>query len=151
MVLNIPQYILEASLGLFLFWGYFQLLLQRHTEARLTRWYLLFATTCSLLAPLYDWRPPFRSEFLAELSILPSTRLSGLIEPTLPERWEPYLAGWTVTFGDLAALIYFMGLAILSFRLIDRLWNLRTIWPCRNKSTTACLSTAEGPRLPLPG
>ena len=125
MVLNIPQYILEASLGLFLFWGYFQLLLQRHTEARLTRWYLLFATTCSLLAPLYDWRPPFRSEFLAELSILPSTRLSGLIEPTLPERWEPYLAGWTVTFGDLAALIYFMGLAILSFRLIDRLWNLR--------------------------
>lgn len=123
MAIYPPQFLIESSICLLVFYGFYALFLQRETFFQLNRWYLLLTPLLSMLLPILHWEVEQQQ---AVAVINPWALQIVRTAQTLPQNLEQPLTG-TLTLGDALWLIYLIGLAFMLFRLVRALYSLRQI------------------------
>lgn len=130
MDIRISQYILESGIGLLVFYGFYYFLLRKETFFQLNRAYLLVTALVSILIPLVHFSLPVAEVTSGfsdmETPIFEPTYLPELVQQwhaTAPVVWEPLEAAQPApgfTFGQLLWLIYAIGIAVMSFRFLQK-------------------------------
>ncbi len=144
MDIRISQYILESGIGLLVFYGFYYFLLRKETFFQLNRAYLLVTALVSILIPLVHFSLPVAEVTSGfsdmETPIFEPTYLPELVQQwhaTAPVVWEPLEAAQPApgfTFGQLLWLIYAIGIAIMSFRFLQKFSVLSRLIRQANKS-----------------
>lgn len=130
MTISIPQYLLESSFCLLLFYGFYHFWLRRETFFQLNRIYLLASTLLSLIIPLFSisLSQPAPAPAAAPLD------LEYVLYPAVSniQEWETRV--WVglekpaplfeITLGDVLLVGYALGALMMASLLIRRLWGL---------------------------
>ncbi|MDA9554705.1 TonB family protein [Pelobium sp.] len=116
--MNWANYLIQINIYLTLFYGFYVLVLRNETFFNLNRAYLLGASLFALLIPLYqtEWVQSFFITEKAQTSWndINIFMVQGFATPIAED------THWTL--GDYFTLIYFVGIAVLVFRLVYKLW-----------------------------
>ncbi len=127
-MLSIPQYLLESSFCLAIFYGFYHLFLKKETFFQLNRAYLLATPIAALSIPLLNISfqkdaPPESLEAFFYPAIQSANRLNEVV-------WEQMRAPspvFSLSVADVIMAIYLMGIFLMSFSLLKGLWNLGRI------------------------
>ncbi len=109
---SFSQYAVESYLFLLLFYGYYRVAIKSAVGFQWERWYLQVAPLLACLLPFLS-AIPLQNGFDRLALSLPVTELLNWRENGFPE--------FTISVGVILRLIFFMGFAILAFRLVDKL------------------------------
>jgi len=130
MTISIPQYLLESSFCLLLFYGFYHFWLRRETFFQLNRIYLLASALLSLLIPLFS----ISLSQPAPASAAVPLDLEYVLYPAVSniQEWESQVwAGlekpaplFEITLGDVLLVGYALGALMMASLLIRRLWSL---------------------------
>ena len=122
-MISIPQFIVESSFCLLIFYGFYYGVLAKETFFQLNRFYLLVTPLLSILIPILNIQ-------LSQPAGEATTGVSTILYPILEEgkAWEQAI--WRapesskIRLKDLAFWIYWMGVTITSFYLLAGLFKL---------------------------
>lgn len=124
-MLSIPQYLLESSFCLGLFYGFYHFFLRKETFFQLNRAYLILAPVLSLGIPLMN---------IAFQKDAPAESLEALLYPAIQSAnnlndlvWEQMRAPspvFSLSIADLLMATYLIGGTLMFFSLARGLWNL---------------------------
>ena len=127
MPITLPQYLLESSLGLLLFYGFYHFFLRRETFFQLNRFYLLVTPLLALTVPLLNIElgaEPVTTTPALDALVYPAVGTANTVENLF---WEPVYRPvplLTLSVGDVLFLIYLAGLLVMGVRLAGSLWRL---------------------------
>jgi len=124
-MLTIPQYLLESSFCLAIFYGFYHLFLKKETFFQLNRAYLLATPIMALSIPLLNISfqkdaPPESLEAFFYPAIQSANNLNEVV-------WEQMRAPspvFSLSVADVIMAIYLVGIFLMSFSLLKGLWNL---------------------------
>ena len=124
-MLTIPQYLIESSFCLAIFYGFYHLFLKKETFFQFNRAYLLTSPVLALSIPLlnislYKDAPPESLEAFFYPAIQSANNLNEVV-------WEQMRAPspvFSLSVADVILAIYLMGIFLMSFSLLKGLWNL---------------------------
>ncbi|MFK7979744.1 MAG: M56 family metallopeptidase [Saprospiraceae bacterium] len=127
-MLSIPQYLLESSFCLAIFYGFYHLFLKKETFFQLNRAYLLATPIAALSIPLLNISfqkdaPPESLEAFFYPAIQSANNLNEVV-------WEQMRAPspvFSLSVADIIMAIYLIGIFLMSFSLLKGLWNLGRI------------------------
>lgn len=127
-MLTIPQYLLESSFCLAIFYGFYHLFLKKETFFQLNRAYLLATPVLALSIPLLNISfqkdaPPESLEAFFYPAIQSANNLNEVV-------WEQMRAPspvFSLSVADVILAIYLMGIFLMSFSLLKGLWFLGRI------------------------
>ncbi|MGK0388960.1 MAG: TonB family protein [Maribacter sp.] len=122
-LLPIPQYLLESSLCLLVFFFLYKALFQKNTFFQVNRFYLLTGALSSFLIPAlhFTWQHQ-------EIEVLaPMVYSSELVIYGFNESLEQTAPLFSLTLGQLILVIYSLGVLFFSVRLLKKLYTLYQI------------------------
>lgn len=119
---SLPQYLLESSLCLLVFYFLYKAFFQRNTFFQANRFYLLSGAIFSFIIPAlhFTWQQE-EVQFFAPMMNGSEIIVFGFNE-SLQQAPIPYL-----TLGQLILLVYTLGVIFFSIRLLRRLYHLYKI------------------------
>ncbi len=126
--MSIPQYLLESSFCLAIFYGFYHFFLKKETFFQLNRAYLLATPIAALSIPLLNISfqrdaPPESLEAFFYPAIQSAQNLNEVV-------WEQMRAPspvFSLSVADVIMAIYLIGIFLMSFSLLKGLWNLGRI------------------------
>jgi hypothetical protein len=125
----LPQYLLESSICLALFYTFYHWALRRQTFFQLNRWYLLLTPLLALLIPLaeWEWTAPEPSPVVEY--VLPVWTEWRAVDYSVQATMAQPAPGMQVQLNDLLLAVYAAGVFFLLLQLLRRLLNVyRLIW-----------------------
>lgn len=132
------HYLLLVNIYLTLFFGFYALLLRRETFFQLNRVYLVGAAVLSFFIPL------IQAQWVRNLFITQQVQ-STIYSTTAPEiigAFEP-MENNPVTVGEIITLLYVAGAALLAFRLIWQLFQVKQLMAKPTKEAYSFFKTIK--------
>jgi len=127
-MLTIPQYLIESSFCLLIFYGFYHFFLKKETFFQLNRGFLIAAPILSLCIPLLN---------ISFQKDAPAESLEALFYPAIESAhninelvWEQMRAPspvFSLSVADVIMATYLVGVAFMVFTLSRSLWNLSKI------------------------
>ncbi|MFK8104854.1 MAG: M56 family metallopeptidase [Saprospiraceae bacterium] len=126
---GLPQYLLESSFCLLIFYGFYHVLLRRETFFQINRLYLIVTPILAILIPLLhiDLEAPVAPELrrgAMEEFIIPVISNAAQLNSDIASQIEQPSPLFSLTFGDAVILIYLLGALGMGLRLIVGLLRL---------------------------
>ncbi|MGN6397734.1 MAG: TonB family protein [Mucilaginibacter sp.] len=115
------HYLLLVNIYLLLFYGFYFLLLRKETFFQLNRIYLILASILSFFIPM------IQSNWVRNLFITKEVQLTIYSSPLVIYRFKPIIQNTQVTFGDILAALYLLGMLFLTGRFVWQMVILRKI------------------------
>ena len=140
---TLPQYLLELTLCLGLFAAGYHWSGRRFPAAG-RRLYLLLTPVVSLLLPLLYFGP---AKTVAELTTADPEFFDHFYRGTYdPDALPPFV----LHLGDLVLYVYFIGLVVAAFRLLDRWWKIYRQLARRSARRNAHYAVVDSPEPAVP-
>lgn len=143
----LPQYLLESSLCLAIFYLFYHLALRRQTFFQLNRGYLLLTPLLSLLIPLAEWEwSPVEPAPAAEY-VLPVWTQWEVIDYSVQATMAQTPPGFRFQLNDLMLAIYLAGAFFMLLQLLQNLQRVRRLIAKGKKSRKSgfiLVETSEG-------
>jgi TonB family protein len=114
------HYLILVNFYLVLFYGFYVLLLQRETFFQLNRLYLVAASILSFLIPV------IHSSWVKNLFITQRVQYTLYSSPVITYHFKP-IEDSHINMGQVFAMLYLAGIALLTIRLISQLVQLNNI------------------------
>lgn len=114
------QYLLLVNIYLLLFYGFYVLLLRKETFFQLNRLYLVSAALLSFMIPV------IQANWVQNLFITQQVKYTLYSSPVLVYHFKP-IEESPVSIGQILFLVYVVGIAFLSGRLIWQLFKLKKV------------------------
>jgi len=114
------QYLLLVNIYLLLFYGFYVLLLRKETFFQLNRLYLVSAALLSFMIPV------IQANWIQNLFITQQVKYTLYSSPVLVYHFKP-IEESPVSIGQILFLVYVVGIAFLSGRLIWQLFKLKKV------------------------
>ncbi len=130
---GLPQYLLESSFCLLIFYGFYHMLLRRETFFQINRLYLIVTPILAIFIPMLhiDLEAPVAAEQARgamEEFIIPVISNAAQLNSDIASQIEQPSPLFSLTFGDAVIFIYLLGALVMGLRLIVGLLRLfRTI------------------------
>jgi len=115
------HYLLLVNIYLLLFYGFYFLLLRKETFFQLNRIYLISASILSFFIPM------IQSNWVKNLFITKEVQLTIYRSPLIVYHFKPIIQDTQVTFGDVLAAAYLLGMLILIGRFVWQMAALKKI------------------------
>jgi len=119
-MISLSQYLLESSICLAIFYGFYHFFLRRETFFQLNRFYLLCSPALALLIPLLNISLQPTTEYLYPI-VTQTASWNQRLWQTMELQPTPLL---TITVGDLLLIIYALGGFVMAQRLFHSLWRV---------------------------
>lgn len=130
----LPQYLLESSICLSLFYAFYHGALRRQTFFQLNRWYLLLTPVLALLIPLAEWEWTSPAPAPAAEVVLPVWTEWEMIDYSVQATMAQPAPGLQVQVSDLLLAVYAAGAFFLVLQLLRRLLTVyRLVWRGRKR------------------
>lgn len=124
MPISIPQFLLESSACLALFYGFYHFLLRRETFFQLNRAYLLLMPLVSLAIPLANIQLSTDAPSPAIEAIYPIVAQAQQFQQQAWEQMESPTPAFSLSLADLLLGIYLLGVLLMSLFLVRGLVRL---------------------------
>lgn len=124
MPISITQYLLESSVCLALFYGFYHFLLRRETFFQLNRAYLLLMPLVSLAIPLANIQLSADTPSPAIEAIYPIVVQAQQFQQQTWEQMESPTPAFSLSLADLLLWIYLLGVFFMALVLVRGLWRL---------------------------
>ena len=124
MPISIPQFLLESSICLALFYTFYHFLLRRETFFQLNRAYLLLMPLLSLLIPLVDIGLAANAPSSTMEAIYPIVLQAQQFQQLAWEQMESPTPAFSLSLADLLLWVYLLGAGFMSLTLGRGLWRL---------------------------
>lgn len=115
------HYLLLVNIYLLLFYGFYFLLLRRETFFQLNRIYLISASILSFFIPM------IQSNWVKDLFITKEVQLTIYNSPLVVYHFRPIIQDTQLTFGDILAAAYLLGMLFLIGRFVWQMIALNKI------------------------
>lgn len=127
-MLTIPQYLLESSFCLVIFYGFYYLLLSKETFFQLNRAYLVATPIFALSIPLLNisFQKDAPEESLATF-FYPAIESANNLNELVWEQMRTPTPVFSLSVADVLMAIYLIGAFLMAFSLLRGLWNLSQI------------------------
>lgn len=120
---SIPQYLLESSFCLLVFYGLYQILFRKNTFFQMNRAYLIFGALSSFIIPLLSF-----SYAKNEADILvPVIYGAEYLVLEFNEGMSQSTTFFSLTLGELILLTYLIGVLFFSYRFLKKLYRIYEI------------------------
>ena len=133
MAISIPQFLLESSFCLGIFYVFYYWFLRKETFFQFNRGYLVLMPALSLVIPLLNikWQPQSGNQPLD--AIYPLVVNAHEIQHTVWQQIEQPTPAFSLTIADLLMIIYGIGMLLMGWRLAKGLWRLGSPDSCQPK------------------
>ena len=125
-MLSIPQYLIETSICLIIFYSFYHFFLQKETFFQLNRSYLLATPFLSLLIPY--WNISLRREEVVTTAfdavIYPAMQSAQQVQAVFWEQMREPTPVFSLSVSDVIMAIYLGGVFLMGFSLLRSLWRL---------------------------
>lgn len=115
------HYLLLVNIYLLLFYGFYFLLLRKETFFQLNRIYLISASILSFFIPM------IQSNWVKDLFITKEVQLTIYSSPLVVYHFKPIIQDTQLTFGDILAAAYLLGMLFLIGRFVWQMIALNKI------------------------
>ena len=124
-MLTIPQYLIESSFCLLLFYGFYHLFLKKETFFQLNRAYLIGTPILSLGIPLINisFQKDAPAESL-EAFFYPAIQSAHNLNHLVWEQMRAPTPVFSLSVADVIMAVYLLGVFLMGFSLLKGLWNL---------------------------
>ena len=125
-MLSIPQYLIESSFCLILFYSFYHFFLSKETFFQLNRVYLLMTPILSLGIPFLNisYRKEAVVEQTLEAVIYPAIQTAQEVQTVFWEQMDAPSPLFSLSVSDIIMAIYLLGVAIMAFTLFKSLFRL---------------------------
>ncbi|MEM1124345.1 MAG: M56 family metallopeptidase, partial [Bacteroidota bacterium] len=127
-MLTIPQYLIESSFCLLIFYGFYALFLRKETFFQLNRAYLVATPIFALSIPLLNisFQKDAPAESL-EAFFYPAIQSAHHINDLVWEQMRAPTPVFSLSVADVLMAIYMIGVFLMTFSLLRGLWSLTKI------------------------
>ena len=124
-MITIPQYLLESSFCLLVFYGFYHFFLQKETFFQLNRVYLIACPILSLSIPFINisFQKDAPAESL-EAFFYPAIESAQNLNDLVWEQMRAPSPVFSLSVSDVIMAIYLFGAFLMGFSLLRGLWNL---------------------------
>ncbi len=127
MPISIPQFLLESSVCLALFYGFYHFLLRRETFFQLNRAYLLLMPLVSMAIPLANIQLTTDAPSPTIEAIYPIIVQAQQFQQQAWEQMERPTPAFSLSVADLLLGVYLLGAFFMATALVRGLWRLFSI------------------------
>lgn len=121
---SIPQYLLESSICLIAFYGFYHYFLRKETFFQFNRFYLLGASLFSVILPIIDITIAQQAQTGGNMTaIVPLVQYSSVVQKTLQSNIESSTF-YSVSIGDLIRIIYYIGIFLMALKFLHSLFEI---------------------------
>ena len=125
-MLSIPQYLIESSFCLILFYSFYHFFLSKETFFQLNRIYLLATPVLSLSIPFLNisYRKEVVTEETLEAVIYPAIQTAQQVQTVFWEQMDTPSPLFSLSVSDIIMAIYLIGACIMATTLLKSLFHL---------------------------